>query len=442
MKRLLFSSRRFREKVAVVLGAALLCNLMIPALAEAKKPKNTYAVPAYNDIANMYLPSLAKKEVAENKIAQKINEFNANLKVNEGHKFKMNKASEVEALRIFYQIFGLQKNSTDKENENVLNKNTLNDLNMFCGDKSELENTLFAKLDNTQTLMGKIQLQKMLFQPTTDISELKKRQAIVRKLVSDEDLFNSLDKKLQEIREVEAEITFFWKQLEKEVFTYFNKLYYQKDFLQESNTSSFGMEMCHDFLNVGGIIPLIFLITFGCTVYKFRGLGIRRALIWAAVIQGGCVLYLGLIELVSKIVGAPSMTNQILDNIETARRIQQKMINTASLENEIEEISEKLEKTGKFSQKGLKQDDEQAQDFLNLLKKGTFKGQPSFFSFNGRVLASFKQMYEVKDKLVGQLKAVGQVDAYLSIAKLYKKHARNSNATYSFVEYVEILIKL
>jgi len=441
MRKILFVLRFYREKVAIILSVAFLCNLMLPALAMAIQDEEQKEAQCYNQIAQLYLPSLVEKETVENEMAQKIKEYNADLKPNDRKNFKLHKVGEVEGLRLLYQIFASHQSSTDKVNENVLNKNILNDLNVFCGDKSDLENSLFAHLDNTQTSIGRIQLQKMLFQPITDISELKKRQSIVRKLITDKALFDSLDENLQEIKMLESEIAWFWKALEKEVFNYFNRLYFQKPSLRGLNTNSIAMELNNDVLNLGGGYLLMFLMSCAVMIGLERG-GVfdDRSIILASLFAGYfTIIRPAMTLIVAKIAGMPNIIDEILGNIETTREIQQKMIDVAAVENNIQKIAEELKSSGKFFQRflPLKQDDEQAQDFLNLLNKNTFKGQPSLFSFNGRVLSAFKRMYEVKDALIGQLKEVGQLDAYLSIAKLYKKHANNINARYSFAEYIE-----
>jgi DNA mismatch repair protein MutS len=74
---------------------------------------------------------------------------------------------------------------------------------------------------------------------------------------------------------------------------------------------------------------------------------------------------------------------------------------------------------------------------LEKLQADTFKGDPSFFSNKGRVLATFQKMLRLKDKFIGALKAVGELDAYMSIAKLYMQHEDNKNAKYCFAQIVD-----
>jgi len=74
-------------------------------------------------------------------------------------------------------------------------------------------------------------------------------------------------------------------------------------------------------------------------------------------------------------------------------------------------------------------------DLIGMLQKNTFKGSPSFFTLTGRVLAAFKRVQEVKNELVPLFEALGRVEAHLSIAKLYKKHA-TMPASFCFAEFV------
>lgn len=72
---------------------------------------------------------------------------------------------------------------------------------------------------------------------------------------------------------------------------------------------------------------------------------------------------------------------------------------------------------------------------VKLLRTNTFKGKASFFSYTGRVLAAHKLIASTKDQLTGFMTLVGELDACLSIAQLYKKFA-NERVRYSFVNYI------
>lgn len=75
-------------------------------------------------------------------------------------------------------------------------------------------------------------------------------------------------------------------------------------------------------------------------------------------------------------------------------------------------------------------------ELLRLLQKNTFTGSPSFFSCSGRVLASYKLMLDHKDKLIPFLQAIGEIDACLSIARLYKEY-RKAPQRFSCARFLE-----
>ncbi len=440
MKSRVFVFRSYKQKIATFFSIILSLNLILPSLAMAKENEIKCEAEHYNELANLHLPSLVKQEMKEAEEAEKINDLNKELKEGQGKDFKQAGIGQVEALRLLYKMFASQEDPGKSAITNVLNENTLNDLNAFCGDKSSLQDHLFSKLNYTQTKIGKIQLQKMLFYPTTNISDLKQRQEIVRKLILDKNLFNDLDGYLKKIKKAESEFAWFFKSLEKEIHDYFEKMYFSKSFLKGANKSSLGMEYCHDVLNLGLILPLMVVGVAGGATAAYKVGMIDGRMLFG--MYGG--LTIGVVETlimtaIAKAFGAPNMIDEIEDKVITAKNIQQKMIDVATLENAVQCIVQKTQSYTPIIKKisHLKQDDRKAKKFLNLLNKKTFKGKPSVLSFQGRVLASYKQMYEVKDNLINQLKAVGELDAYLSIAKLYKKHATNENTRYCFVNYLE-----
>lgn len=81
--------------------------------------------------------------------------------------------------------------------------------------------------------------------------------------------------------------------------------------------------------------------------------------------------------------------------------------------------------------------EQEAQEMVKLLESSTFKNEPSYFCQKGNVLASFKMMFDSKKNLVPALLAAGEIDAYLSIAKLYKENAQHERAPYCFVNVVD-----
>jgi DNA mismatch repair ATPase MutS len=76
---------------------------------------------------------------------------------------------------------------------------------------------------------------------------------------------------------------------------------------------------------------------------------------------------------------------------------------------------------------------------LAMLRTSTFKGRsmlPSFLSHTGRIFAANRLMDVSKHEWVSVFKAIGQLDVYLSIAKLIKE-SEGKRVQYSFVNFIE-----
>ncbi len=77
-----------------------------------------------------------------------------------------------------------------------------------------------------------------------------------------------------------------------------------------------------------------------------------------------------------------------------------------------------------------------AKKLLEILDHNTFTGDASVFSLSGRVLAAHRLMQKVNEELVPACAAAGQLDAYLSTAKLYSKH-QNTPAQFCMPEFID-----
>ncbi|HZW60940.1 MAG TPA: hypothetical protein VFF04_01830 [Candidatus Babeliales bacterium] len=155
-----------------------------------------------------------------------------------------------------------------------------------------------------------------------------------------------------------------------------------------------------------------------------------------------------IIYILSKLV----LSKKILDSAcltrDTANAVQERMIGAATFINGMMKVKKLAKKHAVLVDglssyanidKILKGSLVKSKDFKELvimLQTETFKGKPSFFSYTGRVLAAYERMKSSKDNMAATLQILGELDAYLSIAKLVKKYA-NERVKYSFVQYVD-----
>ena len=73
---------------------------------------------------------------------------------------------------------------------------------------------------------------------------------------------------------------------------------------------------------------------------------------------------------------------------------------------------------------------------LGMLDTNTFKGEPSFWSITGRILAAHTLMEQVKDELAPVFAATGELEMYVALAQLYAEQ-QGKNATYCMANFVE-----
>lgn len=75
-------------------------------------------------------------------------------------------------------------------------------------------------------------------------------------------------------------------------------------------------------------------------------------------------------------------------------------------------------------------------ELVQLLKAGTFSKESTSFYSRGRVLLAHKRMNEVKNEFIPLLQLVGQMDAYCSLARLYKERQNAAGGVFSFAHFM------
>ncbi len=75
------------------------------------------------------------------------------------------------------------------------------------------------------------------------------------------------------------------------------------------------------------------------------------------------------------------------------------------------------------------------QQLISLLHTSTFNKTSRFFYSRGRMLLAHKILQEITEELVPMLQAIAEIDAFYSIATLYKQHSTHE-AGFSFAEFI------
>jgi DNA mismatch repair protein MutS len=358
-----------------------------------------------------------------------------------------------------YQDYGLYTGSTVLED-----LTTWDDLHLFRGSTNRSA-CLLNNVDRTSTEIGKLTLATLIAQPLTDKDKLEKRQSLIKELVDNKELFQELDKQISQFKQHENMLLSFWT---------------DDQFKQASNREYVNFPYLEDALNNSEIFLLIRKV-----INYQRGVAGFVSNIAAAAILPVYVWYLvgqlhppallkdiamrltgavGALSAFTSFIPAPiGVKESILmsiamgcalsaqDSLKEAQDahtltmyMQEKLMHVASSVKLFKSLFVTLGTNALFretaSYKGLQelmnQIDKENQDLGQLvetLETSTFEQQSSLSNY-GRILVAYRLMHSMKASFEKALCAFGELDAYLSIARLYKEYKAQS-VPVSFVTY-------
>jgi hypothetical protein len=328
----------------------------------------------------------------------------------------------------------------------------INDLELLCShDEQHRSEHVFSKLDNTVTTFGKIAFAKMLANPITNKATLQARQAFVQELVNNEALFAQYDATLKQIYAAEPAILAHWAEHNKETKQFLAMFYYQWKFLSRFNKNPMVLQapQCMNLvflpllvLGQGGI-ALATLVGRGPISYLEQMITPPGTQLSTAAIAALRIFYASMIGF-----GVKNSIDIVSAVYKASNYLQNRLIGAATLVTNAKKITQLVQASPAatrsitthvkiqelFNSLNTRSDD--FATLLGYLQTNTFKGKASTFSYTGRVLAANTLMDETKEQLTDFMKYIGELDACMSIAKLYKKF-QNERVHYTFVEYVD-----
>lgn len=384
--------------------------------------------------------------------------------------------------------FGILKSNAvrnTQETQSVLDNTSLQDLNVLCGSKTTPHIYLGSQIDRANTELGKITLLEMICNPVADITTLQNRQAISKELLENKELFDNLNTSLHDIKLSENLIYSFW-QTNADVFKSAAdkkkiQMPFPSDYVNKLNKNAVLSEARERLDQVNSVVQFATLATatIGLPIAVLLMLTKNKDTADKYILKPlsdwfGITSVIGAISalgLISRILNsqkdnvwaqsgnhiANSLNNGVgfyfsfdylKSNIITLNCIQEKLISMAKVINLLKQIKHLVNGNDVLAKKlsSLKQINyvledlpKKSQDFrrlLNLLSSDTFKGEASMFSNAGKILTTFQLMYEQKNNMAQALIAIGEIDAYMSIAKLIKESETKTNK-WSFVNYIE-----
>lgn len=425
--------------------------------------------------------------------------------------------SQQEKRHILFELLARNEKQSSPTNQQAVDalRIALKDLDVFYGTGQNSQETLMSAINNTQTTFGEAVLAYELAHPLADISLLKNRQAFIKELVANQDLFNQLDQILSQVKNAESGVFSFWKKHDPVSQKLFKQLYFSNSWFTRFNNDSGALETRVRLDNLGtawqcGGDAVIALSTYylmqNLTVFGMKKLmevgranlvdpekiaqadhslaelnklnpSIKQALYSAyqtakwlldprqyiADIKSSAQLpnrnmrtfgyaltatKAGLVALYvsHKVKIIKTAVEQAQQTKDAINYLQNKLINLATILDGCKQL-QSLAANNAFMHNGLRTfntienifnlENKSASfaQLIDILQTNTFKGSASFFSLSGRVLAANHVMENEKEQFASLFQAIGEIDACLSMAKLYKKMS-NERVGYCFVEFV------
>jgi DNA mismatch repair ATPase MutS len=349
------------------------------------------------------------------------------------------------------------------------------DLNLFCGQKN-LAVYLASIIDRTHTAFGQATLYAMLVNPAQSTAEIERRQGIIRYLLENPGLLETLDKQLKDLKESESMVLSFWcdDPLRQEVKRERYLQWPLKTLNDYVNKSEMGLAILNTWGHIERMLYLrdYILGAFFVTGYNSLALAhvqspeyVQEMSSWLQHERGitpGPILneclprienatgknILGLLAGLYALMNINDWAAWTRDQFYLDSCLHMKIMHVASYFQSIKELNHTVRSSMQWSQNFLlapfldnaceqyHENNADVRQLLTLFSHPSFKEKPSYPTHKGRSLLGFKLMNEQKDLFHDVFASIGEIDAYVSIAKLVKEKQTQRTA-YCFVECVD-----
>lgn len=201
-----------KKRIAYIIVWGQIFSFFAPLVAQSQQELQV-SVPAmpekaslYADVANLYLKSFNVVETPN--VGPSVDEL-----LKKGEKIELRKQELSPAQQRHLVLNALVRGSSHKDAKlgGVLDLSFVKKMELLAGQENS-QVSLFSTINRTKTVFGEAVLARMLVTPTADAQELKRRQAIIQELVTNEQLFKQLDVALDEIKKSQEYLFGFWEQ--------------------------------------------------------------------------------------------------------------------------------------------------------------------------------------------------------------------------------------
>ena len=312
---------------------------------------------------------------------------------------------------------------------NKIDNNLQEDLDIFT------KTNLFSKIDKTKTIYGKYILQKLLKNPSNNLTILNNRTNFIKMLTNKNYDLTKLNNLIDKIKNYDKSFLWFWRNNDEHSDFIYNMIYFQTPYLQFLNKNEMYLRLSNFYKIV--ISPLF--VTFSPLIYIILPFVILRFLkirlpfkTLVKMIWGGSQsmtfpfikskFMQMAINLLSKGLSIFYYFQNVYNTITTSKNtvsiiktMHEKISTLSKLVNINEEFTSRHENFV-----GNTKTDEQQNYFGNMLKDIHLLDIPTIVSDKGVILSTFYNVLESKNNIIPYLMNLGLLDAFSSLANLYQ----------------------
>ncbi len=369
-----------------------------------------------------------------------------------------------------------------------------NALNILGGTRSKPDLLLGNKIDKAQLELGKVELLALIANPTKSVPDICKRQNVIKELVENRPLFEKLQNCFGKLKASQSFLYSFWNndEFDGHIRSYiatssplgFLSEHAGLKSVFETNSTALQAStfMSHGQFAFSAVKPLteiVFPLVLTFTLFKYPAtaqnleamgkdyLGVdlnppaptvfstagivnrfERWRVGNDAVTNRTRIMVGLGLAATGAWSLITLLPQYKSNLTLLKYIHFKLRAVADFVFALKELEQLIQTNDILKESFAGATDlnetlhawpDVSSDFkilMNHLNSNTFKSEFSTLSHAGRVLASYFLMAQHKSKLVPGLRALGQMDAYMSCARLYNEGQGKEN-TWSFVEFVD-----
>jgi len=325
------------------------------------------------------------------------------------------------------------------------------DLELFESQSPDSK-SLFEILDRTVTAKGREALKALLKNPLTDPTLLEQRKQIIKYIIENPEILEHLDKALQVFKKHEQTLDNFWQPQDSICKTTLENFYFTNKHLTRLNESPKHLNLLQITHTLSLFAPIIehavlhWLISdkikskyhIGCGHdhshdHDHENWGTTAKVLYNIYWYAHWAVHLyGLKTVYDHIKQKLTVSKELQSQVISANKCLESLKTIYTVTKDHSSISQKLVSFNKLETL-FTATEKQSTQLQTIMAKDTFQGNPSLMSNVGNILAAHK---EIKDATIFHqaLQALGEIDAYVSIAKLYKEHS-DHEACYSFAQY-------